>query len=187
MVCTADQTSYINYIKPLILAVELGVPHVLSVIDTKDEWYFVIHPQRMVPALKDRDPVTGQDTVVFESTACLQYLCERFDKEGVWAGRTPAEKGSVLAWTAYQTAALGLAKTFPGSPSSRLRSGRNARTSDRAEPEQTDRKVLALLSARVSQPAEPRATAADHRAVSTPDLEHVARYPRCLARITFSG
>ncbi|KAK0617474.1 O-methyltransferase-domain-containing protein [Immersiella caudata] len=103
----ADQTSYINYIKPLILAVELEIPHVLSVIDTKDEWYFKIHPQRMVPALKDRDPTTGEDAIVFESTACLQYLCERFDRNGAWVGRTAAEKSSVLAWTAYQTAALG--------------------------------------------------------------------------------
>lgn len=103
----ADQTSYINYIKPLILAMELEAPHVLSVIDTKDEWYFSVHPQRMVPALKDRDPSTGEGVIVFESTACLQYLCERFDKAGVWSGRTVAEKGSVMAWTAYQTAALG--------------------------------------------------------------------------------
>ncbi|KAI7912417.1 hypothetical protein M0657_005113 [Pyricularia oryzae] len=103
----ADQTSYINYIKPLILALELQAPHVLSVVDTKDEWYSSVHPQRMVPALKDRDPSTGEACIVFESTACLQYLCERFDPAGTWSGRTAAEKGSVMAWTAYQTAALG--------------------------------------------------------------------------------
>ncbi|EAW11049.1 glutathione S-transferase gliG [Aspergillus clavatus NRRL 1] len=103
----ADETSYINYIKPLILAEELQFPHLLSVIDTRDEWFYSIHPERMVPSLKDQDPVTGEKVIVFESTACLQYLADRFDADGSWSGRTAAEKGAVLAWTAYQTAALG--------------------------------------------------------------------------------
>ncbi|KAL5356677.1 hypothetical protein BJX96DRAFT_187400 [Aspergillus floccosus] len=103
----SDETSYINYIKPLILARELEIPHVLSVIDTKDEWFYRIHPERMVPSLKDQDPETKAEVIVFESTACLQYLADRFD-EGTWTGRNAAERGSVLSWTAYQTAALGL-------------------------------------------------------------------------------
>ncbi|GAB1216603.1 hypothetical protein ATERTT37_005819 [Aspergillus terreus] len=103
----SDETSYINYIKPLILAHELEIPHVLSVIDTKDEWFYRIHPERMVPSLKDQDPETKAEVIVFESTACLQYLADRFD-DGTWTGRNAAERGSVLSWTAYQTAALGL-------------------------------------------------------------------------------
>ncbi|KAL2869632.1 O-methyltransferase gliM [Aspergillus lucknowensis] len=103
----SDETSYINYIKPLILARELEIPHVLSVIDTKDEWFYRIHPERMVPSLKDQDPETKAEVIVFESTACLQYLADRFD-DGTWTGRNAAERGSVLSWTAYQTAALGL-------------------------------------------------------------------------------
>ncbi|KAG2417905.1 hypothetical protein HFD88_001004 [Aspergillus terreus] len=102
----SDETSYINYIKPLILAHELEIPHVLSVIDTKDEWFYRIHPERMVPSLKDQDPETKAEVIVFESTACLQYLADRFD-DGTWTGRNAAERGSVLSWTAYQTAALG--------------------------------------------------------------------------------
>lgn len=103
----ADQTSYINYIKPLIFARELNIPHVLSVIDTKDEWFYRIHPERMVPSLKDQDPETKQEVIVFESTACLQYLADRFDHDRSWTGRNAQEKGDVLSWTAYQTAALG--------------------------------------------------------------------------------
>ncbi|KAF2677294.1 glutathione S-transferase [Lentithecium fluviatile CBS 122367] len=103
----ADQTSYINYIKPLMLAEELQFQHVISVIDTKDEWYYNVHPERYVPALKDRDPETNKDLVVFEGTACLQYLAERFDAEGTWSGRNAWEKAQVLSWTAYQTAGLG--------------------------------------------------------------------------------
>lgn len=61
----------------------------------------------MVPSLKDQDPETKEKVIVFESTACLQYLADRFDTNGTWTGRTAFEKGNVLAWTAYQTAALG--------------------------------------------------------------------------------
>ncbi|KAJ4390998.1 hypothetical protein N0V93_004597 [Gnomoniopsis smithogilvyi] len=103
----ADQTNYINYIKPLILAEELQCPYVIAVIDTKDEWYRQIHPEKYVPALRDRDPDTQQKVIVFESTACLQYLAERFDDSGTWSGRNAQEKAAVMSWTAYQTAGIG--------------------------------------------------------------------------------
>ncbi|KAF2122854.1 glutathione S-transferase [Lophiotrema nucula] len=103
----ADQTNYINYIKPLILIEEIGAPYVVSVIDTKSEWYYNIHPERYVPALKDWCTETEEELVVFESTACLQYLAERYDADGLWNGRSAAEKAAVLSWTAYQTAGLG--------------------------------------------------------------------------------
>ncbi|MCJ1401070.1 hypothetical protein MMC11_004282 [Xylographa trunciseda] len=103
----ADQTSYINYIKPLIFAEELQFPHVISVIDTTDEWYYKVHPERYVPALKDEDPQLKKEIVVFEGTACLQYLAERFDVNGDWSGRNAWEKAQVLTWVAYQTSGLG--------------------------------------------------------------------------------
>ena len=106
--CTeADQTSYINYIKPLILAEELQIPYVVSTIDTREQWYYKIHPERYVPALKDQDPDSKKEIVVFEGTACLQYLASRFDPDGLWGGRNAWEKAAVLSWTAYQTAGLG--------------------------------------------------------------------------------
>lgn len=83
------------------------LPHVISVIDTKDEWYYSIHPERYVPALRDEDPETNKDIVVFESTACLQCLTDRFDTGGIWCGRTAWERAAVLSWTAYHTAGLG--------------------------------------------------------------------------------
>ncbi|RMZ82633.1 hypothetical protein DV738_g1679, partial [Chaetothyriales sp. CBS 135597] len=103
----ADETSYINYIKPLILAQELAISHVIAVIDTREEWFYRVHPERYVPALRDQDPDTHEKVTVFESTACLEYLALRFDPEGTWTGRTVAERGVVLSWTAYQTAGLG--------------------------------------------------------------------------------
>lgn len=103
----ADETSYINYIKPLVLAQELAIPHVLSVIDATSHFAYKIHPERMVPSLKDKDPMTGEQINVFEGTACLQYLADRFDVNGNWTGRTAAERGAVYTWTAYQTAGIG--------------------------------------------------------------------------------
>ncbi|GAW14654.1 hypothetical protein ANO14919_040570 [Xylariales sp. No.14919] len=103
----SNETSYINYIKPLILARELQCPHIISCVDTRDEWFYGVHPERTVPALKDEDPETGETFTVFEGTACLQYLASRFDKGGLWTGKTDAEKGKVMSWTEYQTAGLG--------------------------------------------------------------------------------
>lgn len=103
----ADQTNYINYIKPLILAEELHLHYVASVIDTTSQWYYSVHPERYVPALKDWCPETEKEIIVFEGTACLQYLIDRYDADGLWNGRNPAEKAAVLSWTAYQTAGLG--------------------------------------------------------------------------------
>ena len=93
--------------KPLILARELSIPYILSIIDTKSEAYRAVHPERYVPALKDQDPTTGDNFHVFESTACIQYMAERFDTAGHWSGTTAAEKAQVLSWMAYQTAGLG--------------------------------------------------------------------------------
>lgn len=103
----ADQTNYINYIKPLILAQELNIDYIISVIDTKSQWYYQIHPERYVPALKDWCSETKKEIIVFESTACLQYLSDHYDAKGSWSGRNAAEKAAVLSWTSYQTAGLG--------------------------------------------------------------------------------
>ncbi|KAJ0121080.1 glutathione S-transferase [Diaporthe amygdali] len=104
----ADQTSYINYMKPLILAEELQIDYIISVIDTKSAWYSQIHPEKYVPAIKDWCPEAQKEIVVFESTACMQYLADRYDSDGLWTGRNAAERAAVLSWTAYQTAGLGL-------------------------------------------------------------------------------
>ncbi|KAF2675639.1 glutathione S-transferase [Lentithecium fluviatile CBS 122367] len=98
---------YTNYIEPLLLAEELQFPHVIFAINSKDEWYYDVHPERYVPAVKDQDPDTNKDFVVFESTAYLQYLAERFDVDGTWSGKNAWEKAQVVSWTADQTAGLG--------------------------------------------------------------------------------
>lgn len=61
----------------------------------------------MVPALCDRDPETKEIVRVFEGTACLQYLADRFDSVRSWTGKTAKERGEIFSWTAYQTAGIG--------------------------------------------------------------------------------
>jgi len=95
--------------KVLMLAEELGIDYDISVVVTKDEWYHSVHPERYVPTIRDQDAETKQDLYVFESTACLQYLADTYDKEGLWHGKTQYEKGNILSWLAYQTAGLGCA------------------------------------------------------------------------------
>lgn len=108
----ADQTSYINYIKVLMLAEELQFPYLVSCIDTTQDWFYKVHPERYVPALKDTDPDTGEEFYVFEGTACLQHLASRFDVTGAWTGRTAFERAQVFTWAAYQTAGLGPSAKF---------------------------------------------------------------------------
>ncbi|OJJ45959.1 hypothetical protein ASPZODRAFT_26552 [Penicilliopsis zonata CBS 506.65] len=111
-VVKATKTSYINYMKVLMLAAELGIDHEIAVISTKDEWYQPVHPERYVPAIADRDPATGEDFYVFESTSCLHHLADTYDTAGLWRGRTVRERAQVQNWTAYQTAGLGATSKY---------------------------------------------------------------------------
>lgn len=106
--------------KVLMMAEELGIDYDISVVVTKDEWYHRIHPERYVPTIHDQDPATKQEIIVFESTACLQYLAEMYDKEGLWYGKTQHEKGNILSWIAYQTAGLGCVTLVPLSHTDQL-------------------------------------------------------------------
>ena len=103
----SNETNYINFVKPLILAQELGTPHQIAIVNTKDPFYGEVHPERFVPAINDRCPVTHQEINVFESTACLQYLAAQYDSKGLWTGQNAWERGQVMSWTEYQTAGLG--------------------------------------------------------------------------------
>ncbi|CAI7602498.1 unnamed protein product [Penicillium glandicola] len=112
-VVQATATSYINYMKVLMMAAELNMDYEIAVVgSTKEPWYQPVHPERYVPAICDYDAVQKQVFYVFESTSCLQYLANEYDTEGLWKGRTPGERASVLSWTAYQTAGLGATSKY---------------------------------------------------------------------------
>ncbi|KAF2815494.1 glutathione S-transferase [Mytilinidion resinicola] len=54
------------------------------------------------------DPLPSSASVnLFDSSACLLYLAEKWDKEGVFSGKGDEERGAVLSWLMGYTAGLG--------------------------------------------------------------------------------
>lgn len=99
---------YQNWIKPIILLESIGVDFDTACIDgptSRTAWYTKIHPQRYVPALVDEED--GQRVVSWDSSQILQYLAEKYDDEGSWGGRTPAERLEIGNWLTFETASLG--------------------------------------------------------------------------------
>ncbi|KAE9961554.1 hypothetical protein EG328_002563 [Venturia inaequalis] len=78
--------SYQTWIKVAILLEALEVPYDLVVLagakDMYTEWYREIHPQQYVPALVDS--IDGERFVLWDSTAIILYITDRYDKEGKW-------------------------------------------------------------------------------------------------------
>ena len=84
---------------------ELGLPHERIVVDrAKGEHrapaYLAVHPSGRVPALVDGD------TRVFESTAILAWLGERYGVDkGLWP-RGDRERAEALSWTVWSVGDL---------------------------------------------------------------------------------
>ena len=72
-----------------------------------------MNPYKMVPALEDIAVVDSgaspceERINVFDSSACLLYLADKYDKEGVFGGRSLRERASVISWLMGYTAGLG--------------------------------------------------------------------------------
>lgn len=99
---------YQNWIKPLILLESLGVKYEIVILDgpaTRTDWFTALHPQRYVPALLDG--VDGQRTFLWDSSAMLEYLAERYDQNNEWSGRDIKERNEVRNWLTFETASLG--------------------------------------------------------------------------------
>lgn len=65
----------------------------------------------MVPAMEDVEiyQVNGkpQRLNVFDSSACLTYLAEKYDKQGLYSGKDLCERTIVMNWLMSYTAGLG--------------------------------------------------------------------------------
>ena len=65
----------------------------------------------MVPAMEDVEiyQVNGrpQRLNIFDSSACLTYLAEKYDKEGLYNGKDLCERTIVMNWLMSYTAGLG--------------------------------------------------------------------------------
>ncbi|KAF2869629.1 glutathione S-transferase [Massariosphaeria phaeospora] len=109
----ASPTSTANSIKPLILIEALSIPHRIHIIgSTKNEtWFHDVNPYKMVPAMEDFALRYKNDTKellnVFDSSACLQYLVDRYDRDGIYGGKGLWEKTLVTNWLMAYTAGLG--------------------------------------------------------------------------------
>lgn len=110
---TASPTSTANSVKPLMMIEALNIPHHIHIINStsNETWFHAVNPYKMVPALEDTvvDPDTGapKRVRVFDSSACLAYLADRYDKSGLYGGRDICERTEINNWLFSYTAGLG--------------------------------------------------------------------------------
>ncbi|KAH7048244.1 glutathione S-transferase [Macrophomina phaseolina] len=99
---------YQNWIKPVIYLEYLQIPWQYAVLDkvaAAAEWFRQIHPLLYVPALIDN--VDDERLVLWDSSAILSYLGERYDKQKQLVGRTMRENAEISSWLTFETASIG--------------------------------------------------------------------------------
>lgn len=106
-------TSTANAVKPLMLIEALNIPHHIHIITStsNETWFHAVNPYKMVPALEDmeRYEINGQSQRlnIFDSSACLTYLAEKYDTEGLYRGKNLCERTIIMNWLMSYTAGLG--------------------------------------------------------------------------------
>ncbi|KAL4949377.1 hypothetical protein BDW69DRAFT_198146 [Aspergillus filifer] len=109
----ASPTSTANAVKPLMLIEALNIPHHIHIIKStsNETWFHTVNPYKMVPAIEDveRYEANGQTQRLnaFDSSACLTYLAEKYDTEGLYRGRDLCERTIIMNWLMSYTAGLG--------------------------------------------------------------------------------
>ncbi|KAJ6101987.1 hypothetical protein N7486_004414 [Penicillium sp. IBT 16267x] len=109
----ASPTSTANAVKPLMWIEALNIPHTIHIIKStsNETWFHSVNPYKMVPGMEDVEiyQVNGkpQRLNVFDSSACLTYLAEKYDKEGIYNGKDLCERTIVMNWLMSYTAGLG--------------------------------------------------------------------------------
>ncbi|KKK22374.1 hypothetical protein ARAM_005557 [Aspergillus rambellii] len=109
----ASPTSTANSVKPLMLIEALEIPHAIHIINStsKETWFHAVNPYKMVPAMEDFEIYERNGKPrrlnVFDSSACLTYLAERYDKDGLYGGKDLCERTIIMNWLMSYTAGLG--------------------------------------------------------------------------------
>ncbi|EEA28312.1 glutathione S-transferase GliG [Talaromyces marneffei ATCC 18224] len=105
----ATHTSGPNVAKLLILLDLLHIPYDYKVLTSpsESEWFGEINPYKMVPAITSLEESATAVLNVFESSACLTFLADKYDREGLYKGKTLAERARVSSWLMAYTAGLG--------------------------------------------------------------------------------
>uniref|UniRef100_A0A093VT20 glutathione transferase n=1 Tax=Talaromyces marneffei PM1 TaxID=1077442 RepID=A0A093VT20_TALMA len=112
-----------NVAKLLILLDLLHIPYDYKVLTSpsESEWFGEINPYKMVPAItsleesvviqqeggREKEDKATAVLNVFESSACLTFLADKYDREGLYKGKTLAERARVSSWLMAYTAGLG--------------------------------------------------------------------------------
>ncbi|KAK4153859.1 glutathione S-transferase tcpG [Chaetomidium leptoderma] len=104
-----------NSLKPLMLIEALSIPHSIHLIQSLQEetWLHDVNPFKLLPAMEDvelcntGDGTTQRRLNVFDSSACLLYMADKYDTDRTWLGRGLAERTVVMSWTVAYAAGLG--------------------------------------------------------------------------------
>ncbi len=94
--------------RPLIMLEEAGLEYELKPVSIRDKAnkspeHLKISPYGKIPALVDTAGPGGQRVSLFESSAMLLYLGERYNK---LMGDSPANRADVYKWTMFSVATL---------------------------------------------------------------------------------
>ncbi|KAJ5894546.1 hypothetical protein N7495_006237 [Penicillium taxi] len=109
----ASPTSTANTVKPLMLIEALEIPHTIHIVasTSNETWFHSVNPYKMVPAMEGVDIYQydgkSQRLNVFDSSACLIYLAEKYDNKGLYIGKDICERTVVMNWLMSYTAGLG--------------------------------------------------------------------------------
>ncbi|KAG6066169.1 hypothetical protein E4U32_006432 [Claviceps aff. humidiphila group G2b] len=103
-----------NSLKPLMILEALEIPYSIHLITSlsQETWYHEINPYKQLPALEDVDLLetsggNKRRLNVFDSSAMLIYLCDKYDKDGLFIGRNAVERAQVTSWLIAYAAGLG--------------------------------------------------------------------------------
>jgi glutathione S-transferase len=89
-----------NPYKVRFILEELGIPYDHKPLtNPKEEWFVKINPNGRVPAIID--PNNG-DFTLWESGAIIEYLVEKYDKEGKLKGETENDNWLIKQYLHFQ-------------------------------------------------------------------------------------
>ncbi|KAK4176248.1 hypothetical protein QBC36DRAFT_378672 [Triangularia setosa] len=104
-----------NSLKPLMLIEALSIPHSIHLIQSLQEetWLHSVNPFKLLPAMEDAELYTTGDGItqrrlnIFDSSACLLFLADKYDADRAWLGRGLTERTIVMSWVVAYAAGLG--------------------------------------------------------------------------------
>lgn len=166
--------------KPLVILEALNVPFSIHLIKSlpDETWYHEINPYKQLPAIEDTEVIVTaggekKRLNIFDSTAILLYICDKYDKEGSLIGKDAVERAHVMNWLIAYTAGLGATGEW----------WLKLRNSDELAPalkviETAIKREYDILEARLSEPGQKWVALADR-----PTIADLAIHPLANPRV----